>query len=352
MYQTTNINDKTIDTKSNSSTLIFYKHLISTYVKKINYALLLAAITMLFAVSCSKDGTVGPKGDTGDEGPMGVVGPAGPAGANGAAGSVIYSGTTVPAAGKGAIGDYYLNITTGLLYGPKTASGWGTGLSLKGTTGATGAAGSTTLSGAGSPAATLGKNGDYYLDKRNYLLYGPKTNSKWGTPVNLRGPAGPQGPPGNANVKVDTFTVNTNNWNYRDETNNNYLYSIDYGVYVYTKAVDHYNSLITSGLLNTGMVLVYFQANPANTAQWQPLPYSFPSYFFYNWAYETFEGKVRLYFYITGRNSAEPPNIETFQVPTRKYKIVMVSGTIATSLHQSHINVNKYEEVSKFLNIQ
>lgn len=33
----------------------------------------------------------------------------------------------------GNVGDFYLNLTTDVLFGPKTASGWGTGISLKGT---------------------------------------------------------------------------------------------------------------------------------------------------------------------------------------------------------------------------
>jgi hypothetical protein len=41
-------------------------------------------------------------------------------------GQVWLSGTTVPAAGLGNIGDFYTRTTTGFWYGPKTISGWGT----------------------------------------------------------------------------------------------------------------------------------------------------------------------------------------------------------------------------------
>ncbi|HEY2581614.1 MAG TPA: hypothetical protein VGI43_07400 [Mucilaginibacter sp.] len=167
--------------------------------KRINNLLLLITAIMLFASSCGKDGAMGPQGATGATGPQGPVGPAGPAGANGQNGSVIYSGTTAPPAATGAIGDFYLNLNTGLLYGPKTAAGWGTGFSLigpvgqagaTGAMGATGAAGNTILSGSGAPSTTLGKNGDYYLDISSYLLYGPKVTSGWGVAVSLQGPAG------------------------------------------------------------------------------------------------------------------------------------------------------------------
>src|ERR1700744_1002280 len=107
--------------------------------KKISNLLLVLTILMLFASSCGKDGAVGPQGASGtkgDTGAQGVVGRAGPAGADGKAGNVIYSGTSAPAASIGVNGDYYLNKSNGFLYGPKTDSGWGAGYSLIGATGA------------------------------------------------------------------------------------------------------------------------------------------------------------------------------------------------------------------------
>ncbi|MDN5284538.1 MAG: hypothetical protein JWR38_812 [Mucilaginibacter sp.] len=326
------------------------------------YLFLLSIICLSFLlVKCGKDGAVGPAGNTGDKGAAGAtgaVGPAGPAGANGSAGSVIYSGNTTPAASKGVIGDFYLDTSTGLLYGPKTANGWGTGFSLKGAngaTGATGAAGSTTLSGAGVPAASLGKTGDYYLDKTNYLLYGPKTASGWGVPINLQGPAGPQGPAGNANVKVDVFTVKTADWVY----NSTYWFGTEVNAaegYV-SKYFDRANSLITTDLLNSGLILVYYQSSPiTNTVQWQPLPFSFTenfnSNYTFNYAYETSVGNVRLHFFFAKTGTVAAPSISTFNIPTHQFKIVVVSGTLISSIHQNHINVNNYNEVSRFLGIQ
>jgi hypothetical protein len=124
----------------------------------------------------------------GDTGPVGSTGETGPAGANG---SVILSGTATPSASEGNVGDYYLNTQTCLLYGPKTASGWGTSVSLKGNdgaTGATGAAGSKILQGDTVPAQTLGGVGDYYLDTLSYLLYGPKKAPGWGAGFQLGAP--------------------------------------------------------------------------------------------------------------------------------------------------------------------
>lgn len=132
--------------------------------------------------SCSKS--------AGPAGPQGATGPAGPVGPAGTNGSQIYSGTTTPPSGTGNTGDYYLDQTTDVLYGPKTASGWGSGISLIGNTGAAGKAGSQIYSGNGAPPAATGTTGDYYLDATNYVLYGPKTTSGWGTGIVLKGATG------------------------------------------------------------------------------------------------------------------------------------------------------------------
>jgi hypothetical protein len=51
---------------------------------------------------------------------------------------------------------------------------------------------STTLrNGAGTPGAGLGFNGDFYIDTTNYLIYGPKAGGAWGSGVSLIGPTGP-----------------------------------------------------------------------------------------------------------------------------------------------------------------
>lgn len=332
--------------------------------KKKQYLLLLSIICISFLlVGCGKDGATGPQGSTGVNGAAGVqgpVGPAGPKGTDGSDGSIIYSGKGEPATATGKAGDLYLNTSNGLLYGPKTTAGWGTGLSLKGSTGATGtpgAAGSTTLSGAGLPGGSLGKTGDYYLDKINYLLYGPKTGSDWGVPVNLRGPAGPQGPAGNANVKVDVFTVTTSEWNYKSA----YQFDIDgsgTALSYISRYFDRANSLITADLLNSGLILVYFQPSPStNPVQWQPLPFSYTylnANFNYNYAYENFVGKVRLHFFFTkiGTASLNPPDVFGYDIPTHKFKIIVISGELISSIRENHINVNSYNEISRFLAIQ
>lgn len=55
---------------------------------------------------------------------LGNTGPQGPRG------SQVLSGNTNPSPVIGLIGDQYINTDTGYLFGPKTASGWGTGVPL------------------------------------------------------------------------------------------------------------------------------------------------------------------------------------------------------------------------------
>ena len=54
----------------------------------------------------------------------------------------------------------------------------------------------TILNGKGAPDDTLGINGDFYIDIRSILLYGPKAKGKWPLPQNLQGPTGAAGTSG------------------------------------------------------------------------------------------------------------------------------------------------------------
>ena len=94
-------------------------------------------------------------------------------------GNTILSGTETPTATLGSVGDYYLRLPVYDFYGPKTAEGWGTPVSLKGAP--AGQSGSKIYSGSGAPAADKGIEGDWYIDTVNKRLYGPKTSTGWPT---------------------------------------------------------------------------------------------------------------------------------------------------------------------------
>jgi hypothetical protein len=66
----------------------------------------------------------------------------------------------------------------------------------------------TILSGKGAPSGTLGIDGDFYIDTRSLLIYGPKKSKKWPTPQSLQGPVGASGADGkNGNEGKATSSV-------------------------------------------------------------------------------------------------------------------------------------------------
>lgn len=70
----------------------------------------------------------------------------------------------------------------------------------------------TILNGKGAPKSSLGIDGDFYIDVRSLLIYGPKTKGKWPTPQNIQGPTGPSGSDGKNGADGKTISnanVNT-----------------------------------------------------------------------------------------------------------------------------------------------
>lgn len=161
----------------------------------------------------------GATGPAGPAGAIGAIGSQGIQGVQGVRGAQFLSGTTGPISTTTAIdGDYFLNTTTRLLYGPRvTTSGvvsWGGAIDLKGETGAQGAQGIQGVAGADGPAGSKifygnevptsmfpspseRREGDFYIDLVAGRLYGGYTNSQaWGAGVSLLGPAGSAGAQG------------------------------------------------------------------------------------------------------------------------------------------------------------
>ncbi|MDB5157407.1 MAG: hypothetical protein JWR50_2114 [Mucilaginibacter sp.] len=305
--------------------------------KKFDYLFMLLVIIAVFA-SCGKDGAVGPQGSTGStgaQGSQGAVGPAGPAGANGQNGSVIYSGITAPPATTGVKGDFYLNSSNGLLYGPKTDAGWGTGFSLvgpagatgaigaTGAQGATGAAGNSVLSGTGVPSAALGKTGDFYLDKSSYLLYGPKALAGWGPAASLQGPAG------TANVEYSGWNYATN---FRDTTAD--ASSLH--------AADLVAPKLTQSILDNGQVQVYFTFGGGVYT----LPYT-----------SNAGGKLsimsylpRLGHFIITRFTADNTNSVALSTLLQYRYIIIPGGVHVATIN--HVDLNDYEAVRKYYRIK
>ncbi|MDO4880536.1 MAG: leucine-rich repeat domain-containing protein [Capnocytophaga sp.] len=97
-------------------------------------------------------------------------------------GAQIYMQAGEPAFDLGSIGDFCIDKETGLLYGPKTALGWGENpISL--VDNAHIGESNTIHTGNGQPARTKGNIGDLYLDvsANPTRLYGPKKIEGWPT---------------------------------------------------------------------------------------------------------------------------------------------------------------------------
>ena len=69
-------------------------------------------------------------------------------------------------------------------------------MNLSGADGQDGQDGSQIFAGDGPPDEGRGNEGDYYLDRENFQLYGPKSKEGWGEPIDLQGPEGDSGADG------------------------------------------------------------------------------------------------------------------------------------------------------------
>jgi hypothetical protein len=61
--------------------------------------------------------------------------------------------------------------------------------------------GATLLSGDGAPSAFTGDDGDFYIDVKTYRIYGPKKNDSWSAERDLVGPPGSVGATGASGVR-------------------------------------------------------------------------------------------------------------------------------------------------------
>lgn len=168
-------------------------------------------------------GTKGPKGDPGEKGPKGDKGDPGAPGAKGPRGEQGDPGAnTNPRGPKGEPGDTGDPGDRGAQGEPgeqgnpgsKGNNGTPGGRGEQGPEGSPGAQGDPGARGhvisvgEGAPDANVGQVGDWYLDKTNKRLYGPKQDTGWGTVfVNLSNPT--QDTPGDPNARLALETYNT-----------------------------------------------------------------------------------------------------------------------------------------------
>ena len=145
-------------------------------------------------VSWNAQGATGPTGSRGPTGPAGPSGPSGAPGAAGKTGPTGAAGPTGPAGPAGPTGPTGIQGSAGPS-GPAGPTGATGPSGPTGASGAPGTDGNTILSGSGAPDPTLGNVGDFYLDTTGFVLYGPKTADGWPEPgQSLVGSTGPTGP--------------------------------------------------------------------------------------------------------------------------------------------------------------
>jgi hypothetical protein len=166
------------------------------------------------------------------------------------------------------------------------------------------------------------------------------------------GAAGPTGPQGNANVMVDTFTLVSSQWLWND----NYILFTGGGSYTewFTRYYKATFSAVTQGVLDSGMVMVYMTPDLQNKNQWSPVPYTFDTGegYAYEFVYVTSPGTIELEFYFSDESTTTTlPTLSTFALPSYSFKLVAVTGSIATSMEKSKIDHSNYAQVANFLGL-
>lgn len=112
--------------------------------------------------------------------------------------SLVHTGTGAPIDFQtGHDGDFYIDASAKKIYGPRLAGVWGAGSAMIGEVGPIGKTGSALISGVTAPDTQTGFVGDFYLDITTKIIYGPKSDrAGWGVGSSITGPQGPAGSQG------------------------------------------------------------------------------------------------------------------------------------------------------------
>ena len=267
----------------------------------------LLLLTVALTIGCKK-GRTGPQGEQGEQGPDG----------NG-----ILSGTGAPASSVGKDGDFYLDKSTSNFYGPKISGSWGSPVSLKGQAGAPGGNGSVILSGTSAPGTSLGKEGDYYLDKTNKLLYGPKSGTNWGAGLELKG---------TANVRSYIFN---NPYTYMHPT---IIGRFEFG--------SSANFPITDSDMEHGLTLAHSRFFDGS---WRLINGDMGTGSFLKGSTITYSGvNPKVIVFIERQNGVDYPNVDAFRNETalNKIKIVVIPAGTMSSINRTS---NRQEQMQDLL---
>lgn len=97
----------------------------------------------------------------------------------------VFTGEGDPLPTIGKPGDYYFDRQNGKLYGPKTSEGWGAPSSVPNNTPRQDP-NPKIITGTTPPTAEQGSVGNWYIDTQARKIYGPKTTEGWGRPSDLQ----------------------------------------------------------------------------------------------------------------------------------------------------------------------
>lgn len=117
--------------------------------------------------------------------------------------SLVHTGTASPADFlTGHDGDFYIDVLGKKIYGPRIAGVWGAGISMIGERGPVGKTGASLISGNSAPDPLVGVVGDFYLDVTAKIIYGPKNERTiWGVGTSISGATGAQGSTGSTGAQ-------------------------------------------------------------------------------------------------------------------------------------------------------
>ncbi|MEI6472435.1 MAG: hypothetical protein WCO20_07300, partial [Holophagaceae bacterium] len=143
-------------------------------------------------------GATGPQGPSGPAGPTGATGPTGASGVAGTAGAQGPAGVTGAIGLTGAAGPGGPAGVTGAT-GPQGPIGVTGPKGAQGNDGQVLIAGNASLSGGTDPASNVGGEGDFYVNTSTNMIFGPKTNGAW--PAGSVSMVGPQGSVGTQGIQ-------------------------------------------------------------------------------------------------------------------------------------------------------
>ena len=210
-----------------------------------------------------------------------------------------------------------------------------------GANGTNGTNGNTVLNGFGRPALELGVDGDFYIDISTYSIYGPKIGGNWGSSTSLKGADG------NSNIiALETGDAFTFFWKY-DSNDANAL--TRQGAFANDTTSVFNIPAANVAAAKAGIVMVYLRKNEgAGAFSWKQLNYTEASsagtnqllYYNYNLRIDATTAKVRIT-YKNGFGSTHTP------ITVDKVRIVIAPASATGALGNTNQNMPMLQTMQK-----